>query len=109
VWSLQTLALWERWKDPAGNWVKSCAILTTTPNAVTATVHDRMPVVLEPDSYDLWLDPGFTDVAAASAMLKPLDANAMRCYPVSARVSNVANDDAECARVEIAQEQARLF
>jgi len=65
--------LWERWKDPVGNWVKSCAILTTTPNAVTAAVHDRMPVILDPDAYDLRLDPGFTDVAAASEMLKPFD------------------------------------
>jgi putative SOS response-associated peptidase YedK len=102
--------LWERWRDPTGNWVKSCTILTTTPNAVTAAVHDRMPVIVHPDSYDLWLDPGFTDVAAASEMLRPYDAAGMRCYPVSARVSNVANDDAECsAPVEAAQKQARLF
>jgi putative SOS response-associated peptidase YedK len=46
--------LWERWKDPSGNWIKTCAILTTTPNAVTAAVHDRMPVILHPDNYDLW-------------------------------------------------------
>jgi putative SOS response-associated peptidase YedK len=58
---------------------------------------------------NLWLDPGFTDVAAASELLKPY-ANGMRFYPVSARVSNVANDDAECsARIEVAQPQARLF
>jgi putative SOS response-associated peptidase YedK len=102
--------LWERWKDPAGTWVKTCTILTTTPNAVTASVHDRMPVILNPDSYDLWLDPGFTNVAAASEMLKPFDAEAMRCYAVSSRVSNVANDDAECsARIEIVQPQAQLF
>jgi hypothetical protein len=76
--------------------------------AATAAVHDRMPVILDPDSYDLWLDPGFTDVAAASDMLKPFDAAAMRAYPVSGRVSNVANDDAECcAPVEAALEQAR--
>jgi putative SOS response-associated peptidase YedK len=48
--------LWERWRDPSGNWVKTCSILTTTPNAVTSVVHDRMPVILHPDAYDLWLD-----------------------------------------------------
>ena len=42
--------LWERWKDPSGNWIKSCSILTTTPNAVTSAVHDRMPVILNPDT-----------------------------------------------------------
>jgi putative SOS response-associated peptidase YedK len=102
--------LWERWKDPAGTWVKSCAILTTTPNAVTEVIHDRMPVILDPDAYDVWLDPGFRDVAAASEMLKPYDARLMRCFPVSARINRVANDDAECATpVEVAQEQTRLF
>ena len=40
--------LWERWKDPGGNWIKTCSILTTTPNAVTSTIHDRMPVILNP-------------------------------------------------------------
>lgn len=102
--------LWNRWKDPSGSWIKSCSILTTTPNAVTSSVHDRMPVIVHPDNYDLWLDPGFTDVASASEMLKPFDADAMRFYAVSSRVSNVANDDAECAAaVEVAQKQARLF
>jgi putative SOS response-associated peptidase YedK len=69
-----------------------------------------MPVILHPDAYDLWLDPGFSDVAAASEMLKSYAAAAMRAYPVSARVSNAANDDAGCsAPVEVAQERARLF
>jgi putative SOS response-associated peptidase YedK len=102
--------LWERWKDPTGNWAKTCATLTTTPNAITSAVHDRMPVILDPDAYDVWLDPGFRDVAAASEMLKPYDARLMRCYAVSARVNHVANDDAECgAPVQITEEQARLF
>ena len=50
--------LWERWKDPSGQWIRSCSILTTTANAVTSAVHDRMPVILSRDDYDLWLDPG---------------------------------------------------
>jgi putative SOS response-associated peptidase YedK len=101
--------LWDRWKDPSGQWVKSCSILTTTPNAVTSAVHDRMPAILDPDTYELWLDPGMTNVAAASELLKPYDARPMRCYPVSTRVNNVANDDAECsAPVELAEIQNRL-
>jgi putative SOS response-associated peptidase YedK len=94
--------LWDRWK--------TCAILTTTPNAVTSAVHDRMPVILEPDSYDLWLDPGMSDVSAATDLLKPYDALLMRCYPVSSRVNHVGNDDEECSRpVEVAEAQNRLF
>ena len=102
--------LWDGWKDPSGNWIKTCSILTTTPNAVTSAVHDRMPVVLDPDSYDLWLDPGMQDVAAASELLKPYDARLMRSYPVSTRLNHVANDDEECSRpVQIAEAQDRLF
>jgi putative SOS response-associated peptidase YedK len=103
--------IWERWKDPAGEWIKSCSILTTNPNAVTSAVHDRMPVIIDPDSYDLWLDPGMNSAEAASEMLKPYDARMMRCYPVSDRVNHVANDDAECsARFELAAPpQGQLF
>jgi putative SOS response-associated peptidase YedK len=102
--------LWDRWRDPSGNAVETCSILTTTPNAVTSAVHDRMPVILDPDGYDLWLDPGMRDVAAASELLKPYDARLMRCYPISTRINYVANDDAECsAPVELAQIQNRLF
>src|SRR3974390_3091993 len=66
--------LWGRWRDPSGQWVKSCSILTTTPNAVTSAVHDRMPVILDRESYDLWLDPGMNDSQVVSELLKPYDA-----------------------------------
>jgi putative SOS response-associated peptidase YedK len=102
--------LWERWRDPSGQWVKSCSILTTTPNAVTSAVHDRMPVILRKDDYDVWLDPGMQNVTAISELLKPFDPSLMRCYPVSSRVNHVGNDDEECSRlVELAQAQNRLF
>ncbi len=101
--------LWDRWKDPSGQWIKSCSILTTTPNAVTSAVHDRMPVILDRDSYDLWLDPGMTNVEAVSVMLKPCDPRMMRCYPVSSRVNHVANDDEECSTPVEIQAQAILF
>ena len=102
--------LWDRWKDSNGTWVKTCSILTTMPNSVTSAVHDRMPVILDPDSYDVWLDPGMQNLSAASELLKPYDARLMRCYPVSTRINHVANDDEECFRpVEVAGVQNRLF
>jgi putative SOS response-associated peptidase YedK len=102
--------LWDRWTDPSGNWIKTCSILTTTPNAVASGVHDRMAVILDPDDYDLWLDPGMKDVAAASELLKPFDAQLMRCYPVSNRINHVANDDEQCsAPAELARTQVSLF
>ena len=69
-----------------------------------------MPVITGPDGYDLWLDPGMSDVGAASELLKPCDARLMRCYPVSTRINHVANDDEECAKaVELAEAQDRLI
>src|SRR4029077_1348302 len=102
--------LWDRWKDPAGKWIKTCSILTTIPNAVTSAIHDRMPVILDRDGYDLWLRPGMQNVAAVSELLKPCDARLTRCYPVSTRINQVANDDEDCsAPVELRQIQDRLF
>jgi putative SOS response-associated peptidase YedK len=102
--------LWDRWRDDSGKTVETCAILTTTPNAVTAAVHDRMPVILDPDRYDLWLDPGMRDMPTASGLLQPCDARLMRCFPVSTRISHVANDDEECSDpIEPVQIQDSLF
>jgi len=102
--------LWDGWKEASGNWIKTCSILTTTPNVLTATVHDRMPVILDSESYDLWLDPGMQNVAAISQLLKPYDASQMQLYPVSSRVNHVTNDDEECSRrVEITDAQNHLF
>jgi putative SOS response-associated peptidase YedK len=102
--------IWDRWTDQNRNTVETCSILTTSSNAVTSAVHDRMPVILDPDSYDIWLDPGMRDVTTASELLKPYDAHLMRCYPISTRINHVANDDDECsAPVELAQIQNSLF
>lgn len=104
--------LWDGWKDASGNWVRTCSILTTTPNAVTSAIHDRMPVILHPESYDLWLDPGMQNVAEISELLKPYDPHLMRCYPVSTRINYVVNDDCECCRpvvVADSQNQSNLF
>ena len=104
--------LWDGWKNAEGQWIKTCSILTTTPNSVTATIHDRMPVILERDSYDLWLDPGMQNVAAVAELLKPFDAKSMRCHPVSTRINRVENDDEECSRpvvVADSQNQSNLF
>ena len=77
---------------------ETCTIMTTTPNQLLADIHNRMPVILSPVNYDLWLDPGFRDVEEITAMLKPFDAELMRRYPVSDRVNTVTNDDPECSK-----------
>jgi putative SOS response-associated peptidase YedK len=89
--------LWDRWTNPHGESIESCTILTTTPNALLVDFHDRMPVILNSESYDLWLDPPYRDTAGLSEMLKPFEPKLMRHYPVSTRLNNVHNDDADCA------------
>ena len=104
--------LWERWKNPEGQWIETCSIITTTPNKLTEDVHDRMPVILHPEDYDLWLDPGFHKTEDLIALLKPYDADAMSRYEVSDRVNAVKNDDPECVapvQPEPPPPQASLF
>jgi putative SOS response-associated peptidase YedK len=69
-----------------------------------------MLVILDPDAYDLWLDPGMNDVNVVSEFLKPYDRRLMHSYPVGTRINNVANDDAVCsAPVELVEIQNELF
>jgi putative SOS response-associated peptidase YedK len=101
---------WETWIDPSGRMLETCSILTTPANALTAPVHDRMPVILDPRCYDLWLDPGTTNTSVISEFLKPFDARLMNCFPVSSRVNRTDNDDAQCsAPIEVSQPQGSLF
>ncbi len=104
--------LWDRWRSSKGDVIESCTILTTTPNSLLTDIHDRMPVILTPDDYNLWLDPAFRDEGSLSAMLRPFDAPLMRGYPVSTRVNRVLNDDADCAKPlerEPSAAQSQLF
>jgi len=69
-----------------------------------------MPVILKPEDYDLWLDPGMTNVAVVADCLKPFDPGLMKKYPVSTRVNRAENDSPECAQeVPIASTAPTLF
>jgi putative SOS response-associated peptidase YedK len=85
--------LWEHWANPVGQAVETCTIITTNANTLVGDLHNRMPVILAPDDYAAWLDPGS---AKAQELLKPFPPERMTVYPVSLRVNNVKNDDAEC-------------
>jgi len=101
--------LWDRWKDPTDSAIESS---TTEPNALVRDVHDRIPVILKKEDYDLWLDPGVTDPAKVADVLKPFDARLMRKYPVSTLVNKVENDGPECVQeIEIGtcSTQSNLF
>jgi len=90
--------LWDEWKSPDGEIIESCTVLTTGPNSLVADLHDRMPVIVTPDKYDLWLDPDVKDFEAVRDILKPYEAELMRRYAVSTRLNNSRKDDAESAK-----------
>ncbi len=85
--------LWEFWAGPAQEEIRSFTIITTGANEVVAPLHDRMPVILDPDDYDLWLDPG---QSLQPGTLGPCPAEWLDAIPVSTRVNNVKHDDADC-------------
>jgi putative SOS response-associated peptidase YedK len=89
--------LWSSWTDPATSRpVETCAIVTTEPNELAATVHDRMPVILLEPARATWLDPR-SDRDGLLALLVPCPAASMVAYPVSTRVNAPSNDDPGCA------------
>src|SRR5207253_2375930 len=77
-------------KDP-----KTCTIITTEPNELTAQIHNRMPVILSPENYAAWLTPGELPTIEALAMLKTYPAAEMRARPVSTAVNSPAKDAPE--------------
>jgi putative SOS response-associated peptidase YedK len=81
----------------AGLWEDggTCVILTTDANSLVAEVHDRMPVIVRPQDYEVWLNS--SDVKAALAILKPCEPAHMRSYPVNPKLNNSQNEDAESA------------
>jgi putative SOS response-associated peptidase YedK len=85
--------LWENWRSPAGEWVRSFAIITTTPNELCAELHDRMPVILSRDSWTDWLGEEPANSAQLKALLAPYPSEKLTCWPVSPRVGNVKNND----------------
>ena len=76
--------------------METCTLLTTTPNAVLQAIHDRMPVILPPDAYSVWLDPTMREVEPVQTLLTPHPAEEKVAYRVSTRVNNPANDTADC-------------
>jgi len=85
--------LWETWRSPAGERVRSFAIITTEPNEVCARLHNRMPVVLQPEAWPVWLGEEPADLTQLKALLAPYPTDQMTAWPVSARVGSVKNND----------------
>jgi putative SOS response-associated peptidase YedK len=88
--------LWEQWQSPSGEEIHTCTILTTAANELMAPIHDRMPVILKPEDYDLWLDPQAQDPKMLQPLLQPFSTEAMTAYPVSTIVNSPKNNTPEC-------------
>jgi putative SOS response-associated peptidase YedK len=84
--------LWDRWQPASGEPIETCAIVTTEPNDVVGRVHGRMPAILSPAAYGLWLDPTCQDVEGLQAVLRPFPAEEMVAFPVGTQVNSPAHD-----------------
>lgn len=88
--------LWEMWRPRNGGAaVETFTILTTEPNALVAPLHDRMPVILAPESWPVWLGETPAGHAEIQALLQPFPAEHMECWKVAPKVGNVRNDEAD--------------
>ena len=86
--------LWETWRaKPSGERVRSFAIVTTEPNELCGQLHNRMPVVLRPETWPTWLGEEAADEAQLKSLLVPYPSDRMVAWPVSKRVGSVKNND----------------
>jgi|tagenome__1003787_1003787.scaffolds.fasta_scaffold20787077_1 putative SOS response-associated peptidase YedK len=84
--------IWDSWKSPERMAIESCSILTTSPNALCAQVHDRMPVIMEPRHYEAWLTAPATEAKNLQELLIPFEAERMKKYAVNPLVNSPKND-----------------
>ena len=103
--------LWEQWRGGDDEWgaLRSTTIITTDPNGLMATIHDRMPVILPPAAWEAWLDPANDDLEALGKLLVPAPEELLVLRPVSTEVNNVRNDGAQLLdEVDLPPEQGSL-
>ena len=95
--------LWETWTGPNGEEQETAAIVTTNANRTCAAIHDRMPAIVEPAAFDLWLDSDKVDAKTAAALIAPAREGLLEVYEVSPAVNRVANDSPALIEPFIAQ------
>jgi putative SOS response-associated peptidase YedK len=88
--------LWDRWRNPDGEPIESCTVLTTDANELVRALHDRMPVIVDPKDYAAWLDPNLQEPGSLQHMLRPFRADQMIAFPVSRRVNDPRNEAPDC-------------
>lgn len=90
--------LWDRWTSPNGDVIETFTIITTRANELIAPIHDRMPVIVKPNDYCLWLDNSLKNLDLLKPVLNPFPAEKMRCYKVSRLVNNPQFDSPDCIK-----------
>jgi putative SOS response-associated peptidase YedK len=88
--------LWDEWHSSDGSTLRSCTIVTTSPNDLMSKIHNRMPVILQPSDYAEWLDASPRAPASLAHLIQPFPADLMEAYPVSTLVNSPANDHPDC-------------
>lgn len=84
--------LWDIWKSPEGEPIRSCTIITTEPNEMVAPIHDRMPAILLPEAREIWLDPDLHDEHVLEHWLGPYPAAEMTAWEVSKQVNYTTSE-----------------
>jgi putative SOS response-associated peptidase YedK len=88
--------LWSSWKDrESGETIETFNLITTSPNEVLQPIHDRMPVILAPEDFQVWLDPKVEDTERLQALIKPAPPEPFEAYPVSRAVNSPMSDRAD--------------
>lgn len=87
--------LWDTWKNPEGEQIRTCTIITTNPNDVVLPIHNRMPAILTPEAREEWLDPDLHDDNVLLHLLSSYSSDAMMARPVSRLVNNPKYDSPE--------------
>ena len=88
--------LWDEWQSPDGGALRTCTIITTEPNELMSTLHNRMPVILDSADSSQWLDPAPRTPESLLPLIRSFPADRMSAYPVSTMVNSPGNDRAEC-------------
>ncbi|NVK34771.1 MAG: SOS response-associated peptidase [Rhodobacteraceae bacterium] len=87
--------LWETWCDPDGGDIDTALLMTTPANRQLSIIHHRMPAIIRPEDFDVWLDTGNPRQADARSLLRPFEDGFLNAVPVSTRVNNAAFDDSQ--------------
>ena len=90
---LAIAGLWETWAGPNGEEVDTACVITCPANGLTAAIHDRMPVILEPQDFDLWLDGDEASEAEVARLMRPVGEECLEFFEIDAAVNAVRNDD----------------